>query len=117
MPTPSPSSVRLPGPAVHDLKTWRHFWEQLAVGAKLFELRRDDRGFAVGDILVLREYDPEAAVYSGRVIFSGVTSLAGEHDVPGLLPGFVVMTVEVLRTDGALGRPLRRSVEVRDVRT
>lgn len=42
----------------HELKTWPEPFAALKDGSKRFELRRDDRGYAVGDLLVLREWDP-----------------------------------------------------------
>ena len=47
-------------PTEHDLKVWPAFFDPLADGTKPFEARKDDRGFAVGDVLHLREYDPQA---------------------------------------------------------
>ena len=38
----------------HILKTWADYWDAVASGEKTFEVRRDDRGFQKGDILVLR---------------------------------------------------------------
>jgi len=39
----------------HVLKTDPEVFEALVSGRKTYELRRDDRGFAVGDRLTLRE--------------------------------------------------------------
>ena len=41
----------------HELKTRAEWFDLVATGAKPFELRRDDRGFEVGDELWLRETD------------------------------------------------------------
>lgn len=43
---------------VHELKTWPEPFERLWAGDKRHEVRKDDRGYAVGDLLILREYDP-----------------------------------------------------------
>lgn len=43
----------------HVLKTWPNAFEAVKSGAKRFEWRSDDRGFEVGDILVLTLYDPQ----------------------------------------------------------
>lgn len=42
----------------HELKTWPEFFQALWDGDKTFELRKDDRPYVVGDLLVLREFDP-----------------------------------------------------------
>ena len=44
--------------AEHVLKIWTEYFEAVSSGAKTVELRNDDRGYAVGDTLVLREWQP-----------------------------------------------------------
>lgn len=41
----------------HDLKTWKEYFEPIVSGHKTFEVRKNDRGFAEGDILTLIETD------------------------------------------------------------
>lgn len=55
----------------HDLKTWPSFYEALLTGEKTFEIRLNDRDFAVGDVLILHEFQPgkgptDGAGYTGR---------------------------------------------------
>jgi Domain of unknown function (DUF3850) len=38
----------------HILKTLPDYWDAVAAKEKTFEVRRDDRGFQKGDVLVLR---------------------------------------------------------------
>lgn len=74
----------------HDIKVHPQYFNAIADGSKPFEVRKDDRGYAVGDVLRLREWDPEvyeaqfalpdvlrseatAAAYTGRVIERTVT--------------------------------------------
>lgn len=59
----------------HELKTWPESFEAVQSGAKTFELRRDDRGFAVGDRLLLREWTPDG--YTGRQCYRLVTYIVG----------------------------------------
>lgn len=49
----------------HDLKILPEYFEAVTSGMKTFELRKDDRGFATGDHVVLWEWDGE---YTGRSI-------------------------------------------------
>ncbi|MDE2106738.1 MAG: DUF3850 domain-containing protein [Patescibacteria group bacterium] len=42
----------------HLLKTVEPWWSAVECGSKQFEVRRDDRGFALGDVLILRRFDP-----------------------------------------------------------
>ena len=50
----------------HELKTWPKYFAAVRSGQKRFEIRRNDRDFKVGDILVLREFDPEDDAYTGQ---------------------------------------------------
>jgi hypothetical protein len=55
----------------HELKVWPQFFDALLSGDKTFEVRKDDRGFHVGDVLWLREYRPEQKCYSGHCELNG----------------------------------------------
>lgn len=58
--------------ATHLLKTWSPFFEDTRDGRKAWEFREDDRGYCVGDFLVLRQFTPSGLKY---------------HDVGGRGPG------------------------------
>ena len=60
---------------IHDLKCWPEYFKAVKSGIKPFEYRKDDRGYAVGDILHLREYDPATFQYSGDEIDKTVTCI------------------------------------------
>ena len=60
---------------VHDLKIWPVFYEQVLAGAKPFEIRKNDRGFAVGDTLRFCEWDPVTKQYTGRFFFRRITCI------------------------------------------
>lgn len=72
---------------LHRLKVWPEFFAALQDGTKTFEVRRDDRLYAVGDTLHLEEFDVEKG-YTGRSLSVQVTYLLREH---GLRRGFVVL--------------------------
>jgi len=54
-------------PPAHHLKTWPESFVPLKIGTKTFEVRENDRDFQVGDVLVLREWDPDTQMLTGRV--------------------------------------------------
>lgn len=78
--------------ALHELKTWPEYFQQIVDGNKTFEVRRDDRGFQVGDLLMLCEYEPEGALLTGQRIGMTVTSILHGGQF-GIEPGFVVMSL------------------------
>lgn len=42
----------------HELKIWPKYFDVVRRGDKPFEVRKNDRSFAVGDTLVLQEFEP-----------------------------------------------------------
>lgn len=56
----------------HKLKCWPEYYSKIVSGEKTFEVRRDDRGFKVGDALLLMEWSPEMG-YSGKQLLVSVT--------------------------------------------
>lgn len=78
----------------HELKTWPQQFLALRAGVKRFELRQDDRGFEVGDLLHLREYDPVMQSYTGHELRARVTYLLRGPAFGGLAEGYVVMSVD-----------------------
>lgn len=83
----------------HELKCWPKFFNAIARGDKRHDLRRAaDRNFRPGDQLLLREFDPESAAYTGRsqaVVVTYVTSA----DMPcalseqALHPDFCILSI------------------------
>lgn len=52
----------------HHLKTWPVFFDGLVDGTKTAEVRFRDRGFQVGDTLILQEVDPMTGEYTPRLV-------------------------------------------------
>ena len=78
----------------HHLKTWPEFFGPLVTRVKKAEVRLDDRGFEVGDELVLEEWDPVAKTYTGRVQRRWISHVL--RDSPGLAQGYVLLSFEAL---------------------
>ena len=81
---------------IHILKTWPEQWDAIDRGDKTFEARRDDRGFSVGDALVLRRFCPgEGVTMMGgapvdQTVWVTHILRGGQF---GIEPGHVVMSV------------------------
>lgn len=84
---------------VHDLKSWPEFFAPVFSGEKTFELRNNDRGFHVGDVLHLREWDDRKGVYTGRSVRKRVTYMidgigpGGITPVKGLSRGYAILSL------------------------
>jgi len=83
---------------IHELKTWIDYFELIRNGKKSFELRKNDRGFLVGHELLLREYDKDKKVYTGRKLRRRVTFVLQGEEVEdlGLKKGFCIIGLEKL---------------------
>lgn len=77
---------------VHELKTHPIMMGDIRAGLKKCEFRRNDRGFAVGDTLLLKGWDPEKEQYTDDRIILCVTHLL-EGPIFGIPEGFVLMSV------------------------
>lgn len=97
----------------HKLKTVTPVWKDVDSGVKSFEIREDDRGYAVGDILELQEYDERVGWYTSRVCYREVTYILRPEDVPFKVPlmkGGCVMAIAPLTREEA-NQKLRESEE------
>lgn len=79
----------------HALKCWPEPFDAIVAGKKRFEFRRDDRGFAVGDILRLQKWDPSRG--PGGYYFKDEDSEVGD---PGCYPSIDVRVTYILRSFG-----------------
>jgi len=79
--------------SVHRLKTAERWFALQAAGVKRFEIRRNDRGFWPGDLILLEEID-EAGKFTGRHLLRRVTFMLDAADVEGLAVGFVILGTE-----------------------
>lgn len=70
--------LRIPKVKTHDLKSWPQFFRAIADGTKTHELRINDREFEVGDVLLLREYDPKKRRYTGRQLKAHITYITSQ---------------------------------------
>lgn len=76
--------------ALHELKTWPEYFQAVIDGIKPFEVRKADRNFQVGDVLMLREWSPQTEKYSGRHIGKFVSCILHGGKF-GIAPDYVVM--------------------------
>ena len=65
---------------MHELKSWPEFFEAILNGRRTHELRRNDRGFKVGDLVLLREYNRYTDTFTGRTCKVEVTSITSTEE-------------------------------------
>lgn len=93
----------------HEIKSWPEFFEPVYEGEKTFELRKNDRNYQVGDVLVIREWKPpapateEKGFYTGRMVMAEITYvMEGAGSIGTILPlhglalGYCILAIEVL---------------------
>lgn len=83
----------------HTLKTWPAFYQAIVDGTKPFEVREDDRAYAVGDKLILSEFEPSGSlgigIFTGREAHCLVTYILPGGRF-GIAPNTVVMGIKLL---------------------
>lgn len=96
---------------IHELKTWPVYFFSIYLGEKTFEVRRNDRNFKPGDILALKEFDPETEKYTGNEIevFVSYVLHGGKF---GIEEGFCVMSI--MPVSQAIGLGLLKGVYCRE---
>lgn len=78
---------------IHDLKCEMPYFELIRAGRKPFEVRRDDRAYAEGDTLRLREWD--GCAYTGRSVDVDVTYILRCAERLGVAQGFAVLGIDL----------------------
>jgi len=75
---------------VHVLKISPNYFKDVKSGVKSFEIRKNDRNYQVGDILILQEYSPEFG-YTTRQLLRYVTYLFDNSEY--VKEGYVILGI------------------------
>ena len=102
---------------VHEVKSVPPYWQEVASRQKLLEVRLNDRDYRVGDILIMREYEPPPPAaeggpspawggkYTGRVAIALISHMVegqAEFDPDFRVPaGYVLLSVQLIGTVGS----------------
>lgn len=76
-------------PKTHSLKILPEYFDAIDHGVKTFEIRKNDRNFKVGDVLILREYDEKQ--YTGSELKAKITYITAYAQQDG----YVVLGIEM----------------------
>lgn len=74
----------------HKVKIWPEHYRDVKALRKLYEVRKDDRGYRVGDILELQEWDPKKEKYTGNELERKIGHILDLEEF-GLGQGYVVL--------------------------
>lgn len=77
---------------IHDLKCWREPFRAVAYGLKRHEFRKDDRDFAVGDVLRLHGFDEVNQTMLAEPAIEVVVTYIS-RDSFGIPDGYCVMSI------------------------
>ena len=75
---------------VHELKILPEYYKAVKKGTKRFELRKDDRDYAVGDMIVLHEWNGER--YTGsKDLYIPILYVLRDCPEYGLKEGYCIL--------------------------
>lgn len=78
---------------IHELKILPQYFKAVLEKRKTFEVRKNDRHFAVGDGICLREFDPLSKKgYTGLVWYGNITYIL--NNPLYCKKGFIIMSIE-----------------------
>lgn len=75
--------------AKHDLKILPQYYDDVMMEKKCFELRKNDRDYQVGDVFLLREWNPEKG-YTGRWYANVIEYVLKDCPEYGLQEGYCI---------------------------
>ena len=85
---------------IHELKILPEYFDAVCRREKTFEIRKNDRGYQVGDTLILREWDGEE--FTGREVSRYVNYIFFGTGSYGLEEGYCIMNLKISSTKAVL---------------
>lgn len=81
---------------VHELKLYKPYFGKVFTGQKTFEVRKDDRDFKEGDILILHEYNNAVNNYTGNFLKARITYklMGGQF---GIEEGHCILSIKIIK--------------------
>ena len=75
--------------AVHQVKSWPEYFGPISHHTKTFDLRKDDRGYTLGDVITFEEFRPGVGEYTGKKTTCRINYILRNFD--GLMPGYCIL--------------------------
>lgn len=92
----------------HYLKISPYYINEVIEGNKTFEVRKNDRNFQVGDVIILQEY--HNSKYLERKISAKITYILDRFE--GVPSGYVVLGIKILENSSYDEVKIREQIEV-----
>lgn len=92
----------------HYLKISPYYINEVIEGNKTFEVRKNDRNFQVGDVIILQEY--HNSKYLERKISAKITYILDRFE--GVQSGYVVLGIKILENSSYDEVKIREQIEV-----
>lgn len=83
----------------HELKIIPEYYKYIRSHEKTFEIRKDDRDYKPGDVLILREWNPATREYTGHQTKRVITYILREAEQYGLKDGYCILGLQSLGWD------------------
>ena len=96
----------------HELKILPQYFQAVWYGKKTFELRKDDRDYQRGDILVLKEWD--GMKFTGSALCVKVTYILQDAMQYGLQNGYVILGIRRIESNSDF-KPMRNADKLRSM--
>lgn len=81
----------------HKLKIWPLFYVAVINGKKLFEIRKMDRDYQVGDEILLQEFNHQQNAFTGRECMVRISYIYKSNDY--LREGYGVLAIRLITDD------------------
>lgn len=76
---------------IHELKIHPEYYWEVFLSHKTFEIRKNDRDFKTGDMVILKEWNPITKLYTGNKLARKIIYVL--KDVEGLEKDFILMSI------------------------
>lgn len=77
----------------HTLKILPKYFKEIVNENKTFEVRKNDRKYHVGDVLILKEFNKD--LFTGQYVVAKITYIL--DDIEYLQPGYVILAIKLLK--------------------
>ena len=86
----------------YEVKILPKYFERILRGEKKFELRKNDRDFQVGDVVILNEFDNVNNKYTGRILNVEITYILKDCSEYGLMDGYCIFGFVIIDKERGL---------------